>query len=189
MVRTVETRSVPRSAETRARASRGHGYSSDRDRAKFGARRDRSDVIIATVFDQWRPWSLVIVALVVVLLFGVTAFVIRTASTEEGGRYATAYAGLCQSHESAVAGEIDDAARLFHDTAHEPLHELSAEAEQRDRSAAARLLEAKAKVEAAFERDDKGVARQLAALLRVASEAITVAGEETPDPCPTEEAS
>lgn len=132
---------------------------------------------------------MVIVILIVVLPFVVTEVMIRTAPTEEGGRYGPAYTGLCQSHESAFAGEIDDAGRLFYDTAHEPLHELSARVAKRDRTAAARVLEAKAKVESALEREDQDVARPLAELLRVSREAITIAGEDTPAPCSTEEAS
>lgn len=60
---------------------------------------------------------------------------------------------LCTSLQAAKAGDGDRARAAFMDDAHEPLHELARELESIDRAEAARLLEAKQRVESAIERD------------------------------------
>lgn len=98
-----------------------------------------------------------------------------------------AYAGLCAAHASALSGDLDDAEKIFHDAAHEPLHELSKDAQEKDRAAAARLLEAKGRVESGFENGERRIARDIAPLLVATREAISAAGEPRPSPCPSEE--
>lgn len=61
--------------------------------------------------------------------------------------------GLCDAVRAADASDPGRASAVFHDSAHEPLHELARQLEESDRAQAARLLEAKQKVEAAIERD------------------------------------
>lgn len=51
-------------------------------------------------------------------------------------------------------GEVDLAREEFHDTVHQPLHDLAAETSDVDRTVAAALLEAKESIESGFASDD-----------------------------------
>lgn len=69
-----------------------------------------------------------------------------------GGSYVAAVTGLCEARRVA-ASDPDEALRLFQDEAHVPLHDLAAEVGERDRAAAAALLEAKQTVESEVENE------------------------------------
>lgn len=92
-----------------------------------------------------------VVAGIAVVVGGMTIFAEDDHDAEAsvpggGGSYVGAVTGLCEARRVAEA-EPDEAARLFTDEAHVPLHDLAAEVEDEDRAAAAALLEAKQAVE------------------------------------------
>ena len=61
-----------------------------------------------------------------------------------------AFQGLCQSRAAAEAGDVLGASGVFQSRAHAELHSLADRLAGADREAAARLLEAKQRLEAAF---------------------------------------
>lgn len=71
-------------------------------------------------------------------------------STADADRFGAVYLALCDSETALAESDVARAGALFADRAHQPLHELAAEVGIDDRSAAARLLEAKQVVEAGF---------------------------------------
>lgn len=89
---------------------------------------------------------------------------------------------LCEARDLARTGDVDGARDVFDDRAHEGLHGWAATLAAADaRSAAARLLEDKQRVEAGFA---DGVpaevaARRLDRLIDAAAAAGTATGEET----------
>jgi hypothetical protein len=66
------------------------------------------------------------------------------------GPEAEALLALCAVEADLARGDIERAEATFEDDAHETLHEIAHEVEEVDREVAARLLVAKAKVEAGF---------------------------------------
>ena len=135
-----------------------------------------------------RPWSFLIVVAVPVLIFAVGEGLTRFGPSDgPEGAHGGAYEGLCAAHASALSGDLDDAEKSFHDTAHEPLHELSKDAQEQDRAAAARLLEAKELVESGFEHGKPAIAADVESLLAATREAIGATGEPKPAPCRSEE--
>ena len=58
------------------------------------------------------------------------------------------FQAVCEATDRATRGEYENARRIFVDEAHEGLHQLAAALSDIDREAEARLLEAKAGVEA-----------------------------------------
>lgn len=62
-----------------------------------------------------------------------------------------AAAKLCATQRLAAGGDTESARTLFFDQVHDPLHTLAAEVEEKDRRAAATLLQAKQQVEAQFQ--------------------------------------
>ncbi|HET9443244.1 MAG TPA: hypothetical protein VFO65_07960 [Acidimicrobiales bacterium] len=93
------------------------------------------------------------------------------------------YATVCGAATAAAAGDLDAAARGFED-AHGDLHQLATTVEVRDRQAAARLLEAKQRVEADLEAGEEALGQGLVALAARVGEALQVAGGPDPGPCP-----
>lgn len=89
--------------------------------------------------------------------------------------------GLCAALED-VGADPARAERAFVDRAHGGLHALAAAAEGADRAAAARLLEAKRRVEAGFEDGGPGLA-ELEELLAATRDALAAVGLPSP-PCP-----
>jgi len=65
-------------------------------------------------------------------------------------RFSRAFEGLCQAREQAR--DAESARAVFFDESHQALHELAINLQDTDRAAAAELLEAKARVEATFDR-------------------------------------
>ncbi len=94
-----------------------------------------------------------------------------------GGRFGQIYRGVCDAERELVAGDAVGARRSFDDV-HLGLHDLAAAAENRDRGAAARLLEAKQAVEASFTDD------HLAQLAPTVGAAIVATGGNAPAECP-----
>jgi hypothetical protein len=98
-----------------------------------------------------------------------------------GGDLGTALEGLCEARLLSARGLIRDAESEFVDRAHAYLHELARETAETDREAAARLLEAKQRVEQAFAEppEPEELARLVEELRHRTAEA---AGEAVP-PC------
>lgn len=88
--------------------------------------------------------------------------------------------GLCEATTLAQGGDVEAAAEVFQDRSHEYLHVLADDLSDRDRASAARLLEAKQRVEAAFGDPISAGPQETAALLRdlqsALGEAATAAG-------------
>jgi hypothetical protein len=93
--------------------------------------------------------------------------------------YAGMEQGLRRAEERARAGDAAGARREFLDNAHDPLHRLAAEAAERDRAAAARLLEAKQGVERSLDQGSPGLAEGLGALRSATAEALRVVGQRS----------
>ena len=96
-------------------------------------------------------------------------------------RFGDLYADVCASAAAAKAGDRDAAERKFVDDAHGPLHQLAAAAEARDRASAARLLEAKQRVEAAVE--TKAPDLELEDLVSTTRRAVEAADRRDPGAC------
>ena len=93
-----------------------------------------------------------------------------------------ASAGLCDAMKAASGGDVDRAAALFEDEAHGYLHELAERVEARDRAAAAELLEAKQRAEAALARPwgPEEVAQALEDLGEELADAAGILGMQRP---------
>lgn len=91
---------------------------------------------------------------------------------------------LCAARDTATAGDADEARTIFVDQVHDELHQLAADTDDADRDAAARLLEAKQRVEADLT-DRTALADALEALAAATIDAIEANGDPRPDPCPT----
>lgn len=89
------------------------------------------------------------------------------------GRYDAVIEALCEAEAAGEAGDATAAEAAFEDRAHDGLHALAAEVQERDRAAAARLLEAKQAVESALR--GGGPAPDLGALLGDLEEAARAA--------------
>lgn len=118
----------------------------------------------------------------------VAVVIIFTRSDDDSSLTATspaarAHAGVCTAMALARDGDREGARRTFFDESHEPLHELAAAAAERDRGAAARLLEAKEKVESDLTGGSASLADDLGRLATRTATAITTAGDAAPEPC------
>ena len=91
--------------------------------------------------------------------------------------------GVCQAAEAADHGDATRARSVFFDRSHQPLHELAAAAQERDRAATARLLEAKQRVESGLEKGSTTLSEDLDALAIVTGRAMAVVGSRDPGPC------
>jgi hypothetical protein len=97
--------------------------------------------------------------------------------------YGPAQQGLCRALAQARAGRPDGARREFFDSAHAPLHQLAAEVAERDRPAAAHLLEAKAVVEGDLATPTPALAADLERLVAATAAAVKTTGAPSV-PCP-----
>ncbi len=100
----------------------------------------------------------------------------------------SAHAELCAAVDATDAGDVEAAEKAVFGRVHDQLHDLAARVEEEDRTVAARLLEAKAAVEAdlARERGDRDrdvLARNLAELAAATAAAIDAVGGDPPEPC------
>lgn len=100
-----------------------------------------------------------------------------------GSRPGEVVAAVCGARTAAARGESEGARRIFVNTAHDRLHELAAAAGQVDRSAEARLLEAKQRVEAVLEEPGPDFADRLERLAVAAADAAEIVGDERPADC------
>ena len=96
-----------------------------------------------------------------------------------------AYLGVCRALGAVKAGDTDQARTIFGDQAHGPLHDLSARVDDEDRAIAARLLEAKQRVESAVssKADEDELGPALEKLAAATADAVTEVDGE-PGPCP-----
>lgn len=78
-------------------------------------------------------------------------------ATDVDDRYAHAVDGLCDSRQDLADGNVAPATESFFDSAHAPLHEIADRLSDRDRAAAADLLEAKQAFEAGIEANEGSV--------------------------------
>lgn len=94
-------------------------------------------------------------------------------STAQGSRGPqAAVTGLCEAQSLASGGGLDEARQVFQDESHAYLHQLAGELQERDRSLAAELLEAKQQVERAFQAEgDPELMTDLIVRLRAVAEA------------------
>ena len=98
--------------------------------------------------------------------------------------FGSARDGVCRAGEAARQGDPVGARAAFFDRSHQPLHELAAVTQERDRAAAARLLEAKERVESGLEKASPTLADDLDTLAVVTGRAMAAAGSRDPGPCP-----
>ncbi len=95
-------------------------------------------------------------------------------SDERGnGTRSTLVPALCDSARLASSGRLAEAKAIFDDQVHDALHRLASDSGAVDRSASARLLEAKQVVESRFAQLDPVVAEALRVL--VAATAVALA--------------
>ena len=92
-------------------------------------------------------------------------------------------ASLCRSRQLVSDGMITAAGAEFMDHAHQPLHELAARLDASERAAAASLLEAKQRVEAALDDRQATLVDDLDRLVDATTGAIVAAGEPRPARC------
>jgi uncharacterized protein (DUF4415 family) len=93
------------------------------------------------------------------------------------GRFGALHTEVCRAADQADAGEVSTAQATFDDV-HVGLHDLAAAAEEQDRAVAARLLEAKQRVEVRLDADT------LRALAVPVAQAVEATGGTAPDSCP-----
>ena len=91
--------------------------------------------------------------------------------------------GVCRALDDARSRGPAAAHRTFVNRAHRPLHDLAAMTSGRDRQAAARLLEAKQRVEADFENGDGSLITDLEGLGAAAGVALSVVGGPRDNGC------
>lgn len=101
----------------------------------------------------------------------------------DDGRWAATVEGLCRAARAARDGDAAQARRAFLDTAHDPLHRLADRTAEQDRTAAARLLEAKERVEADLEGSQPSLEQDLERLVDATRVAIRAGGEPVPSRC------
>ena len=99
------------------------------------------------------------------------------------GRYARAYASLCEAEVLAGNGDAAAAHGVFLSRSHTPLHALAAQAAEVDRAPAARLLEAKAAVEVSLPTAAPTAGADLRRLAEATANAIETATGQRPRSC------
>lgn len=138
---------------------------------------------------------MLLVALGVLVSAGVIIALVRSAEDDgpAGSGDATSYdrvfAGLCSSAAAADAGELTRAHDVFLDRAHTDLHGLADDlAAGPDRPLAARLLEAKNRVEATLPAGAPNAAADLRRLVASAAEGIAAMHDHPSPTCPEDPA-
>lgn len=106
---------------------------------------------------------------------------------EAATSYRVMHEGLCGALDSANDRRVAEAARDFEDHAHQALHLLADETASIDRSAAARLLEAKQRVEDRLEHRDRELASGIRELIAAANAALDVLDHPAATECAPEE--
>lgn len=93
------------------------------------------------------------------------------------GRLAVASQGLCDARAHASRSDVAGATAVFNADVHAFLHELAADLQETDRAAAAGLLEAKQRVEAALVEPARANPEEVATLLADLERALAAAAE------------
>lgn len=93
--------------------------------------------------------------------------------------FSMAAEGLCRTAD--VADDPTAARKVFYDTVHQPLHQLADDTAAEDRAAAAALLEAKQRVEAALDASDPSLAAAVDDLVDATSRALATLDRPEPD--------
>lgn len=100
---------------------------------------------------------------------------------EKPSEWAEAIAGLCEARTHASTGRVEAARETFFGRSHSPLHDIARELQESDRAGAAKLLEAKQRVEQTLQTQDaQRLAGDFDALARAAAEASGKLGSATP---------
>ena len=132
--------------------------------------------------------SLIGLAVITVGIFAVVrlGFDHETAATEPAAsaRSSEARDSLCEAAASVRRGDPAGARSIFFGRTHDRLHQLAADTGERSRAAAARLLEAKAKVEAGFDPPAASLAEDLEVVAVATGQAMAAAGAFDPGRCP-----
>ena len=90
---------------------------------------------------------------------------------------------ICEAAALVRRGEISPARSIFLGRTHDQLHMLAAETAKRSRAAAARLLEAKAKVEGGFDPPSATLADDLEVVAVTTGRSMAAAGGTDPGTC------
>lgn len=90
---------------------------------------------------------------------------------------------LCSAAAAVRSGDPAKARAIFLGRTHDQLHMLAADTSKRSRAAAARLLEAKAKIEGGLEPPSPTLAEDLEVLVVATGRAMEAAGGIDPGPC------
>ena len=141
-----------------------------------------------------RPYRIRLVAAGIAILLGgvvVSALFERNDSpaADAVSELPLAHDQLCLAAGLAADGSRSDAENIFFADVHRPLHVLAQEAAAEDRGVAARLLRAKAAVEAARATDPDALADALQRLVVAAQDAVELTTGSRPPDCPTQEVS
>lgn len=122
--------------------------------------------------------------LLAIVVLAAPLFAACGGSGQSGGR-SPLIQSLCAAHADAARGDQTGANREYYDHAHQPLHELAADLQRRDRAAAARLLETHQRVEddLAGHRADGTLARDLDDLRARAGDALAATGKPADAAC------
>lgn len=138
-----------------------------------------------------RPTGVLLALIVAASLVGLAASAVldggadgaKPASNDADRRVAFGRDAVCEAAALAGRAELEEARRVFLDRAELPLHELAAAASERERALAARLLEAKERVEGQLDEPGPQLAADLRTLGRAAGLALGVVGGADPGPC------
>ncbi|MBA3652589.1 MAG: hypothetical protein H0W70_00165 [Actinobacteria bacterium] len=108
------------------------------------------------------------------------------ADPANSGPYGAAYAGICNAISAAKADNAGRARTIFFNVSHQRIHELAAATEPVERGIAARLLEAKQRVEAEFlaAKPNTTLRADLVRLGVAMAKAMTVTAHVHPPTCP-----
>lgn len=121
---------------------------------------------------------------VAMLLAGACTGPSRGSTSAPPTQLTAALDGLCRAEDLARAGDLLAARTTFEDRAHAYLHELAARAQERDRESVGRLLEAKNRVESAFQSPGGGSPAEVAARLATLEAATRDVAEALGTPAP-----
>ena len=97
--------------------------------------------------------------------------------------YQRAYDGVCAARTAVRDGDLARARTTFNDQSHQPIHQLAAAAEDKDRSVAGRLLEAKQVVEAELSGQANARIADFDRLAKAMATAIDTISDTTTEPC------
>ena len=123
------------------------------------------------------------VGLAVSLALAFTACSTADENPQTRDEFSVAADGLCRT--AAVADDLAAARSVFFDTVHQPLHQLADDTTAEDRGAAAALLEAKQRVEAALDTADPSLPAAVDELIDATGDALETLDRPGPD-CETD---